>query len=177
MIITLIGYRGSGKSSVAEPLAARLGWDWADADPLIEARAGCTIREIFATSGEPRFRELEREVLADLLSRDRLVIAAGGGAILAAETRRLMRAAGPVIWLQASIKLLQARIESDETTAARRPQLTSGSVTAEIAGVLAAREPLYADAASLIIRTDGLDIPAIVREIMLSFDSQHSPGA
>ncbi|HEX6984200.1 MAG TPA: shikimate kinase, partial [Planctomycetaceae bacterium] len=81
MALTFIGYRGSGKSTVGAAVAARLGRPFADADAEIERRAGRTIREIFATDGEPHFRALEREVMADLLSRDDLVIAAGGGAV------------------------------------------------------------------------------------------------
>ncbi|MCA9014200.1 MAG: AAA family ATPase, partial [Planctomycetaceae bacterium] len=96
-VITLIGYRGSGKSSVAEPLAERLGFSWIDADDEIERVAGKSIATIFAEEGEPRFRQVEREVMQDLLGRDKLIIAAGGGAILNAETRREMREAGPVI--------------------------------------------------------------------------------
>ena len=75
-VAALTGSIGSGKSTVAAPLAARLGWGWIDADTEIEQRAGCSIRDIFRDEGESRFRELEREVLADLLNRDRLVIAA-----------------------------------------------------------------------------------------------------
>lgn len=94
MTITLTGYRGTGKSSVAPLLADRLGWSWIDADAEIERRAGQSIRDIFAAGGEPEFRRQERAVMVDLLSRDRLVIASGGGAILNEQTRRDMRAAG-----------------------------------------------------------------------------------
>ncbi|HEY2253705.1 MAG TPA: shikimate kinase, partial [Planctomycetaceae bacterium] len=82
MVITLIGYRGSGKTTVAQSLAARLGWSWIDADAVIEDAAGCTIKEIFAAEGESGFRDRERRALAELLTRDKLVLAAGGGAIL-----------------------------------------------------------------------------------------------
>src|SRR5262249_32412287 len=143
MVITLIGYRGSGKSSVAAPLAARLGWDWCDADQKIEEAAGCTIREIFARHGEPHFRELERQVMAQLLAHDRLVIAAGGGAILDESTRALLCTAGPVIWLRASVDTLHARIAADATTVGRRPALTSRPGPDEISQLLTQREPLY----------------------------------
>src|SRR5579871_5566885 len=123
MVLSLIGYRGCGKSSVAPSLASRLGWEWIDADAVIEERAGCTIREIFARHGEPHFRELERKVMAELLGREGIVIAAGGGAVLDADTRRLLKAAGPVVWLRASVATLERRINQDVTTAARRPAL------------------------------------------------------
>lgn len=166
MVITLIGYRGSGKSSVARPLAERLGWNWVDADTVIEQSAGCSIKQIFATEGEPAFREWERRVMADLLGRDRLVIAAGGGAILNPETRRLMRESGPVVWLQAGLETLHARIREDVTTAERRPNLTSQGGIAEIAQVLAIREPFYRECASLIVDTDSTSIPEIVEQIV-----------
>ena len=165
MLITLIGYRGCGKSTVAPALAARLGWDWADADAVLEAKAGKSIREIFAESGEPEFRRLERETLIALLQRDRLVLAAGGGAILNPETRADFRKAGPVVWLKADVATLQARIAADTTTAARRPNLTATGGTAEIAQLLAVREPLYRETATLVLDSSR-SVDEVVEEIV-----------
>jgi shikimate kinase len=173
MVITLIGYRGSGKSTVARPLAERLGWNWVDADTVIEQTAGRTIKEIFAAEGEAGFRERECQVMADLLARQDLVIAAGGGAILNPETRRLVQLAGPVVWLQASLETLHARIRKDVTTAERRPNLTNQGGLAEIAQVLAVREPLYRECASLSIDTDTTTIPDIVEQIRTHFLEPH----
>jgi shikimate kinase len=164
MIITLIGYRGSGKSTVAQALAAQMGWDWIDADARIEQTAGKSIREIFAAEGEPGFRRRERETLAGLLTGDRLVLAAGGGAILNGDSRREMKAAGPVVWLQASAAVLAKRIGDDPSTSDRRPNLAGGG-TAEIARLLAEREPLYRDCASLSVFTDNLSAAEIARRI------------
>lgn len=168
MVLSLIGYRGCGKSSVAPLIASRLRWDWLDADESIEARAGCTIREIFARHGEPHFRELERQVMAELLGRQRTVIAAGGGAVLNADTRRLLTAAGPVVWLRASVATLERRINADVTTAARRPALTSRTGPGEIEELLALREPLYRACATLIVDTDDLDATQIAERILHS---------
>jgi shikimate kinase len=167
MVLTLIGYRGSGKSTVARALATRLGWDWIDADTVIEESAGRTIREIFAAEGETGFRRREREALAGLLKRDRLVLAAGGGAILNADTRREMESAGPVVWLQASVDVLAARIAADATTVERRPNLAGGG-TDEIARLLAEREPLYRQCASHTIYTDNLSVAEIVERIAVA---------
>lgn len=165
MSISLIGYRGSGKTSVARPLAARLGWNWADADEVLERQAGMTIREIFAAEGEPGFRRREREIIEELLARPDLVLAAGGGAILNADTRRDLRAAGPVVWLRAPAKTLEGRIAGDATTAARRPNLAGGGLS-EIEELLSRRAPLYQECASLTIDTDGLTVDQIVDQIL-----------
>ena len=154
MIITLIGYRGTGKSTVAIPLAKRIGWQAIDADAELERRAGRTIRQIFDTDGEPEFRRLERETLVDLLSRKNLVIAAGGGAILNPQTRADFKAAGPVVWLQASVETIDQRLYEDATTASRRPNLTKSGGREEIERLLAIREPLYRETASLIVESD-----------------------
>jgi len=167
MVITLIGYRGSGKTTAAQSLAARLGWSWIDADAVIEQSAGCSIKDIFATEGEPGFRDRERRAIAELLTHDKLVLAAGGGAILNPLTRREMKAAGPVVWLQASIGVLAARIDSDPATAGRRPNLAGGGID-EIRRLLAEREPLYRECASLSIYTDKLDVSEIVERIAVA---------
>lgn len=164
MIITLIGYRGSGKTTVARPLAEKLGWNWVDADAALEAAAGCTIREIFEKEGEPGFRRRERDTIVQLLQQDRLVLAAGGGAILNADTRRDLKAAGPVVWLHAPVEVLYARISGDATTTERRPNLAGGGKQ-EIENLLAAREPLYRECATLIIDSSKSDTNEIVDRI------------
>ena len=178
MIITLIGYRGCGKSSVAGPLAKRLGWRWVDADTEIERRAGKTIRDIFAQDGESAFRKTEHDVMADLLAESQLVLAAGGGAILDDDTRRRLREAGPVVWLKASVETLADRIAADESTAERRPNLTSNSVsvTEEIADVLAQREPIYVACATLTVDTETHSPAEVVETILASLPSDLVAG-
>lgn len=165
MIITLVGYRATGKTSVAPLLAARLGWNWIDADVEIEARAGKTIKQIFAEDGEPEFRRIERDVMAELLTRSSLVLAAGGGAVLNEQTSREMKAAGPVVWLRASVDTLVERLASDATTDQRRPNLSAQGGRAEIERLLAFREPVYRDCAGLTIDTDGLELHTVVEII------------
>lgn len=176
MVITLIGYRGCGKSSVAGPLAKRLGWRWIDADTEIERRAGKTIRDIFTQDGEPAFRQIEHDVMADLLSENQLVLAAGGGAVLNDDTRRRAREAGPVVWLKASVETLAGRITADESTAARRPNLTAKTVTEEIAEVLAQREPIYDECATLTVDTGSHTPDEIVEVILASLSSDLIAG-
>jgi shikimate kinase len=176
MTVTLIGYRGSGKTTVAAALAERMECNWIDADAVIEETAGHSIREIFAAEGEPGFRRRERDVIAQLLQRKKLVLAVGGGAILDADTRRDIRAAGPVIWLQASVDALAERIASDPTTADRRPNLAGGGKE-EIRRILAIREPLYRECAAFSIFTDTLSVSEIVERIAVAIGARHPHGA
>lgn len=170
-MITLIGYRGTGKTTVARQLALALGWEWVDADVEIELRAGKSIAAIFADDGEAKFREVETQVLADLAARarsleDRLVVAAGGGAVVREDNRRTLGNAGPVVWLVADVATILARVAADETTAARRPNLTTSGGEPEVRQLLAARTPLYRACATLEVDTSGKSPAEIVREIV-----------
>ena len=166
MVVTLIGYRGCGKSSIAPRLAQRLGWSWVDADVELEHRTGRSIREIFATDGEPEFRRLERETLLALLQRDRIVLAAGGGAILNSDTRYDFKAAGPVVWLRASVESIAHRILRNSPASHRRPNLTSLGGVEEIRELLAIRTPLYAECATLTVDTDQRPLAETVKVIL-----------
>src|SRR4051812_17648318 len=97
----LIGYRGTGKSTVGPLLAAALGWEFADADDLIEAAAGRSVADIFAAEGEAGFRDREAAALAELCRGERRVVATGGGAVLRPANRELLAASGFVAWLTA----------------------------------------------------------------------------
>jgi shikimate kinase len=169
MILTLIGYRATGKTTLARLAAERLGWPWIDADVEIERRAGKSIARIFAEDGEPAFRDLEAGVIADLCRRDRLVLAAGGGAPLRPENRRAMCMGGAVVWLTARPETILARMTADATTAARRPNLTDKDPLAEIVALLAVREPIYREAADIRIDTEGRTPKELVDEILYLF--------
>ena len=166
MNLVLIGYRATGKTTLARLLAERLGWDWIDADVEIERRAGKSIARIFAEDGEPAFRDLEAAVVADLCRRERLVLAAGGGAPMRPESRQAMRASGKVVWLKALPETIQARMAGDATTEARRPNLTDKGGLEEIVGLLARREPVYRQSAHLEVDTEGKAPGEIAAEIL-----------
>ncbi len=163
--ILLIGYRGTGKTTVARLLAERLGWDWIDADDEIERRAGKSIAEIFADDGEAAFRDLESHVVADLCRWRRAVIAFGGGAVMSEANRTAIRLAGRVVWLTATVETLSRRLAADATTASRRPNLTSSGGLTEIETLLAAREPIYRACATFEVDTEGKTPAEIVEEI------------
>jgi shikimate kinase len=166
MILTLIGYRATGKTTLARLLAERLGWDWVDADVEIERRAGKPIARIFAEDGEPAFRDLEAQVIADLLRRPPLVLAAGGGAPLRAESRRAMHQGGKVVWLVAKPETILRRMSADATTAGRRPSLTGKTPLDEIVDLLRLREPIYQQSADLRIDTEGKTPDQAAAEIL-----------
>jgi shikimate kinase len=162
--VLLVGPRGSGKSTVARLLAADLGWSWVDADVLLEQRAGSSIRDLFAAEGDDGFRRREAEVLAELCTLECHVIATGGGVVLRPENRDLLKRSGVVVWLTGDIDTLWGRIADDATTAARRPTLTVGG-RAEVAELVAAREPLYRECATVTIDTSGRTPGEIVEEV------------
>ena len=152
--VALIGYRGTGKTTVAARLAARIGWVAVDTDDLIELRAGKSIKQIFAEDGEPRFRDLEVDVIREAAQRSRQILALGGGAVLRLETRDVLTAC-LVIWLRADAATLLARIRGDAGTSARRPNLTAAGGLAEIQQLWAQREPVYRETADYSIDTAG----------------------
>jgi len=166
MNIVLIGYRATGKSTVARLLAQRLGWQWVDLDVEIERQAGKSIAQIFAEDGEPVFRDWESRVVSEFCGRSGWVIAAGGGAPLRAENRKVMRANGRVVWLTASPETIHRRMTTDPTTGARRPNLTSQGGIAEIIELLSKREPIYRETADWVVDTEGKSPDAVVQEIL-----------
>ena len=166
LTIALIGYRGTGKTTVGRLLARQLGWDSVDTDVEVELRAAKSIAAIFAESGETGFRDLEAAVVADLCSREKTVVALGGGAILREENRRCLTECQSVAWLQASIEAILERISADPATAGRRPNLTNHGGRTEIEQLLAQREPIYRACATLMVDTEKRRPAEIADEIV-----------
>ncbi len=176
MNIILIGYRATGKTTLARLLADKLGWEWIDADVEIERRAGKSIARIFAEDGEPAFRDLEAQVTADLCRRERLVLAAGGGAPLRPESRQAMRESGRVVWLTARPETIQARMSGDATTAGRRPSLTDKDALEEIVHLLQKRERVYRETAHHEVDTEGKSPEQLACEILETLHLHPTPG-
>jgi shikimate kinase len=140
--IVMVGLMGAGKSAIGKRLATRLGLAFVDTDREVETAAGCSIAEIFELYGEPAFRDVERRVILRLLEGARGVMATGGGAFVDPHTRAAIKQRGVSVWLQADLDTLVRR------TAKRthRPLLNSGDPREILATLMAAREPLYAQA-------------------------------
>jgi shikimate kinase len=152
--VTLIGYRGTGKSTVAAILAARLGLPWLDADTVLEERVGGPIADLVERRGEAAFRDVEAAVLRDLLPGFAGVLATGGGVVLRPENRLLLRESGrPVVWLTAPPDVIRRRLAADPHTPSRRPGLLGGDPLAEVDMALVARAPLYQATADVAFDT------------------------
>jgi shikimate kinase len=165
--IALVGARGTGKTTVGRMLADALGWRFVDADDAIEAVAGKSVAAIFQDEGEAAFRELEAAAVGAWVGVDRLVLATGGGAVLRADSRQALKQCGLVVWLTAPPAVLWGRLQADPATAARRPNLTATGGLEEVEQVLAAREPLYRETATLAVDTAGRS-PAEVAAVILN---------
>jgi shikimate kinase len=162
--IFLIGYRCTGKTTVARLLAEKLGWDWVDADSVLEGRYGKSIRQIFAEDGEIGFRDKEEQIFAELCQLRRHVVATGGGVVLREINRQRMPSAGKVVWLTADAQTIWERLRADPATTEKRPLLTVGGL-AEIEEVLKMREPLYRACAGFTISTADRSTEEIARQI------------
>ncbi|MDO8357945.1 MAG: shikimate kinase [Nitrospirota bacterium] len=163
MNIVLIGYRGTGKSTVGRLLAARLGRMLVSTDAEIVARAKRAISEIVAQEGWDYFRDLESDICRELASRDQLVIDTGGGAILRPQNVEALKQSGRLFWLTASVETIATRIGGDN----QRPSLTgTKSFVDEIADVLRERTPKYQAAADHVVATDDRSIDQLVETLL-----------
>jgi len=163
MNVVLIGYRGTGKSTVGKMLAERLGRSMVSTDAEIMKRTGQSIPEIVAEHGWDYFRDLESQVCKELAGRDGLVIDTGGGAILRSQNVELLKKTGTLFWLTASVDTIIQRIRRDT----QRPSLTgTKSFVDEIEDVMRERTPKYEAAADHQIATDGRSIVEIADTIL-----------
>lgn len=147
--IFLVGMMGAGKTTIGRSLARKLGLDFVDTDRELVERTGVPVATIFEIEGEPGFRRRESNVLAEVAARDGVVVATGGGAILAAENRQVMRDNGTVVYLRARLESLWERTRRDTN----RPLLKTADPRGTLSTLLAQREPLYLEAAHLVIDT------------------------
>ena len=143
-------------------MARRLERPFVDSDKVIESRAGCTIASLFEHEGEAAFREREAQVLASLVEAGRSVIATGGGAVLRADNRELLRTRTICVFLNAGHELLWKRLRRDR----RRPLLQVADPEARLRALSDERDPLYRETAHIVVETDGLPFGRLVDEVV-----------
>jgi shikimate kinase len=148
----LVGPMGAGKTTVGRTIAELFRLPFIDLDHEIEARTGASVSLIFELEGEAGFRRREAGVLADLVARDHLVLATGGGAVLDADNRRLLRGRGFVIWLDAGVDAQLARLARDR----QRPLLQAPDRRERLEALATIRNPYYAEVADLRLPSTGV---------------------
>lgn len=163
--LLLIGYRGSGKTTIGRALATLLNRDLVDTDAWIVNYAQRSIPQIFEEDGEEAFRELESLAIEQLPNSPPLVVSLGGGAVLRPENRERLKSLGWVVWLRAEPGILAERIARDETLGIRRPSLTGKNSITEIQQVLTAREPIYRALCDWELETAGRAASVLARDI------------
>ena len=159
--IFLIGPMGAGKSTIGRYLAELLGKEFLDSDHEIECRTGASIALIFEIEGEAGFRRRESAIIEEITQRDNVVLATGGGAVLAASNRDALRNNGVVVYLQAPIDTLVARTSRDRN----RPLLQQGERRAKFEEIMRVREPLYLSTAHIVAATDHRAPSLVAQEI------------
>ena len=170
--IFLVGMMGAGKTTLGKSLAQRLGLEFVDTDKLLVERTGVPVATIFEIEGEAGFRRRESTVIAELARRPACVVATGGGSILAQDNRRVMREHGTVVYLRARLESLWERTRHD----ASRPLLATADPRATLAQLLEQRDPLYRDAAHVIVDTGSQSASSLVGRVVNAL-LEHSPQA
>jgi shikimate kinase len=170
-IVVLVGMMGAGKTTVGRSVASRLGVDFVDTDDLVEARAGKSVRDIFASDGEAAFRTLESQVLAESLkSPVDVVVAAAGGTVLSESNRAALREhADVVVWLDADVSALGERA----SRGAHRP-LLDGDVEDRLMALDGERRVLYQSVADVRLDTTGKGIDEVVQEVVAALAKEHA---
>lgn len=164
--IYLTGFRGTGKTSVGSLLAKSLRRTVIDLDGVVTANAGKAISEIFQDGGEVAFRDLESSALESVSQTENAVISLGGGAILRAGNRAVIRSTGVCVWLDCDADTIARRLQQDVVSVEQRPALTTLDELQEIRELLQARHPLYQEAADHRLDTAGKTIEQVADEIM-----------
>jgi shikimate kinase len=151
--LVLVGFMGSGKSSVGREIAARFELRFLDTDSIIRQKYQKSISEIFASFGEPAFRDDEYRALQDLQTARHVVLATGGGIVLQTRNHPLLRSLGVVVWLTASEEVTWNRVSRNRS----RPLLQTADPRTTIRNLMAVRYPLYRSVADLAVETSGLN--------------------
>lgn len=170
--IFLVGMPGAGKTTIGRTLAKRLNMTFADSDKELMARTGVSIATIFEIEGEAGFRVRESVTLAELVQRDGLVLATGGGTVLTPENRRLLKENATVIYLRATLGDLWQRTHRD----VNRPLLQTEDPRATLEALLRTRDPLYREVAHFIVDTGTQSVARLTTDILARLDQHQVAG-
>lgn len=170
--VFLVGMMGAGKTTLGKALAQRLDAEFFDTDKVLVERTGVPVATIFEIEGEAGFRRREAGVLAEFAERSDCVVATGGGAVLLEENRVLMRSHGTVVYLRARIESLWERTRHDSS----RPLLATPDPRATLVAILEQRDPLYREAAHLVVDTGSQSAATLVTRVVAAL-RESSPGA
>jgi shikimate kinase len=160
--VFLIGFMGSGKSTIASCLVKNYGMDMIDMDQLIVEREGMSISDIFAQKGELYFRDVETNLLIEIQGEQNKVVSCGGGVVLREENVQVMKKCGQVVLLNAKPETILERVKDDDN----RPLLRGNKNVQFIRDMMEKRQPKYEAAADLVIHTDGKSADMICKEII-----------
>jgi shikimate kinase len=170
--VVLVGFMGSGKSSVGRELSRRLGSEFVDVDAWIEEAKGRSVRDLFAEEGEAAFREHEKAALREILAVKGRIVATGGGAFLDEGNRQLLRAYGMVVYLEAGVETIMRRLSGD----AHRPLLRGGEREKVIRDLLARRVAGYR-LADHAVPTDGRSVGQVAGRIVELLQKREGNGS
>lgn len=169
--IFFIGLMGAGKTTIGKILAKHLNKQFYDTDVEIEKRTGVKIPVIFDLEGEAGFRKRETAIIQELSEHNNIVMATGGGAVIAAENRHLLKSHGIVIYLRANVNELWYRTRNDK----HRPLLQNVDIRAKLEQLYAERNPLYTEIATHIIDTGNQPVTNIISKIESALDIKLQP--
>ncbi|HTP60988.1 MAG TPA: shikimate kinase [Burkholderiales bacterium] len=164
--LILVGMMGAGKTTVGRLLARHLKRIFYDSDQEIERRCGVRVPVIFDIEGEMGFRAREEQVIAELCALDGIVLATGGGAVLAEENRRRIAAGGTVIYLHARPGYLWQRVRHDRN----RPLLATRDPQRKLEELYAVRDPLYREVAGIVLDTGRQSVQVLAKELLARLD-------
>ena len=160
--LILVGMMGAGKTTVGRMLARRLKRDFYDSDEEIERRCGVRVPVIFDIEGEAGFRARELQVIAELCELEAIVLATGGGAVLAQENRQRLAAGGSVVYLHARPAHLWQRVRHDRN----RPLLATADPEGKLEELYAQRDPLYREVANVVVDTGRQSVQSLMRDLL-----------
>ena len=170
--VILVGMMGSGKTTMGRALAKHLDMEFVDSDEEIQHRTGVTIPHIFDVEGEPGFRQREASVIADLLKREHMMLATGGGAVLMEQNRAVMQQNGIVIYLKASVHDLWQRTRHDRN----RPLLQTDDPHAKLTELFQQRDALYQQVADIVIQSGKLSVHTLMLQVISAIEEFSKTG-